>query len=66
MNRAYLFLLLTLAINFICFIYVTYADRKNNRSADTIGRSRAFRIRKMWVPFVLLIVFLTLLYFIFG
>ncbi len=72
MNRAYLFLLLTLAINFICFIYVTYADKKNKdeieaaRSEATGTPNKRYSVRKSWIPFILLVIFLILLYLIFG
>lgn len=67
MNRAYLFLLLTLGINFFCFLYVTYFDQgRATRSASGQHVKRKFRLRKVWVPLLLIVVFLMLMYFIFG
>jgi hypothetical protein len=70
MNRAYLFLLLTLAINFFCFIYVTYVDRQRSskplRGQQGERSVRRLRVRKMWVPFLLLVLFLLLALFIFA
>jgi len=67
MNRAYLFLLLTLGINFFCFLYVTYFDQgRASRSATGQHVKRRFRLRKVWVPLLLIVVFLMLMYFIFG
>lgn len=78
MNKAYLFLLLTLGINFVCFIYVTYVDRRKNKQTNRTSTDddedddenpqpgRRFRVRKAWVPFLLLTLFLVLLYLIFG
>ncbi|HLP94723.1 MAG TPA: hypothetical protein VK168_11840 [Saprospiraceae bacterium] len=67
MNRAYLFLLLTLGINFFCFLYVTYFDQgRASRNAQGERVKRRFRLRKVWVPLLLFLVFLTLMFFIFG
>ncbi len=67
MNRAYLFLLLTLGINFFCFLYVTYFDQgRASRNASGERVKRRFRLRKVWGPLLLFVVFLTLMYFIFG
>lgn len=67
MNRAYLFLLLTLAINFFCFLYVTYFDQgRATRSASGEHVKRTFKLRKVWVPLLLIVVFLMMMYFIFG
>lgn len=67
MNRAYLFLLLTLGINFFCFLYVTYFDQgRASRNASGQRVKRSFRLRKVWGPLLLFVVFLTLMYFIFG
>jgi hypothetical protein len=60
LNRAYLFLLLTLAVNFLCFLFVTYVD-KNTAS----GKPRKLKIGKIYVPYLILIAFLMLSYFIF-
>ena len=60
MNRAYWFLLLTLVINFLCFIYVTYADNQASRK-----KPRVLKIGKLSVPYLLLILFVMLCYFIF-
>ena len=64
MNRAYLFLLLTLGINFFCFLYVTYNGAARSASGALIKRK--FKLRKVWVPLLLIVVFLMLMYFIFG
>lgn len=67
MNRAYLFLLLTLAINFVCFLYVTYFDQgRAARNAAGQRVKRKFQLRKVWIPLLLLLIFLMMLYFIFG
>ena len=67
MNRAYLFLILTLAINFFCFLYVTYFDQgRASRSASGEPVKRHFKLRKVWVPLLLIVVFLMMMYFIFG
>ena len=67
MNRAYLFLLLTLGINFFCFLYVTYNDQgRAARSASGALLKRKIKLRKVWVPLLLIVVFLMLMYFIFG
>ena len=60
MNRAYWFLLLTLVINFLCFLFVTYADNQKRRA-----KPRNLSIGKLSVPYMLLIMFLMLCYFIF-
>lgn len=60
MNRAYLFLLLTLGVNFLCFLYVTYSDRQF--SALQEKRMQAVRI---YVPYVILLVYIILTYYIF-
>lgn len=67
MNRAYLFLVLTLAINFFCFLYVTYFDQgRASKNATGERVKRKFQLRKVWIPLLLLVVFLMMLYFIFG
>ena len=69
MNLAYIFLMLTLGINFFCFIYVTYIDRQKNggRSVqegdNKTGISRISR--KIWFPYLLLILLLMLFYLVF-
>lgn len=60
MNRAYWFLLLTLVINFLCFLFVTYADNQQRRS-----KPRTLTVGKISVPYLLLILFVMLCYFIF-
>jgi len=60
MNRAYWFLLLTLVINFLCFLYVTYADNQTRRA-----KPRSLSVGKVSVPYLLLILFIMLCYFIF-
>ncbi len=67
MNKAYLFLLLTLAINFFCFLYVTYFDQgRATRTASGQHVKRTFKLRKVWVPLLLIVIFFILMYFIFG
>ncbi len=67
MNRAYLFLILTLAINFLCFLYVTYFDQgRASRSSSGKVIKRSFKLRKVWVPLLLFVVFLMMMFFIFG
>lgn len=66
MNRAYLFLILTLAINFFCFLYVTYFDQgKAARNAAGRLEKRHFRLRKVWMPVLLFVVFLMMMFYIF-
>jgi hypothetical protein len=60
MNRAYLFLLLTLAVNFLCFLFVTYVDK-----GAANGKSPRLKVGKIYVPYLILIAFLMLTYFIF-
>jgi len=60
MNRAYWFLLLTLAINFLCFLYVTYADTQSTKEVP-----KSLKVGKLSVPYLLLILFVMLCYFIF-
>lgn len=69
MNLAYIFLMMTLGVNFFCFIYVTYIDRQKNgprhRRSGTEKRS-IFRIGgRLWLPYLLLIVLLMLFYLLF-
>lgn len=67
MNRAYLFLMLTLGINFFCFLYVTYFDQgRASRDESGVPIKRRFRLRKVWAPLMLFVVFLMLMYLIFG
>lgn len=61
MNRAYLFLLLTLGVNFLCFLYVTYSDRP----LPAI-RERVMEIVRIYVPYVILMLYIILAYFIFN
>lgn len=69
MNLAYVFLMTTLGINFFCFLYVTYLDRKRNieKTASTVGGKRSiFNIsRRIWLPYLLLILLLMLFYLVF-
>lgn len=63
LNRAYLFLLLTLAINFICFIYVTYVNRQQSIETKKESQGR-MRMRRIWIPFFMMIAFLFVLFVI--
>ena len=69
MNLAYIFLMLTLAINFFCFIYVAYIDRQKvgSRPVSAAAKKRGiFRMSsKVWIPYLLLILFLMLFYLIY-
>lgn len=74
MNLAYIFLMLTLGINFFCFIYVTIIDRQK-RPKPVSGelleeeeepQKRRFSMLKVWMPVLLLLVFLMFLYMVFG
>ena len=60
MNRAYLFLLLTLGVNFMCFLYVTYSDRKFSPKREL--RMQTVRI---YVPYIILMMYIILTYYIF-
>lgn len=60
MNRAYWFLLLTLTINFLCFLYVTYSDKQSTKE-----KPKSLKIGNLSVPYLLLILFVMLCYFIF-
>lgn len=67
MNLAYIFLMMTLGINFFCFIYVTYIDRQKNgvRVAKT-GKRSIFKLsNKIWLPYLLLVLLLMLFYVVF-
>lgn len=67
MNRAYLFLILTLAVNFFCFLYVTYFDQgRASRTATGKPKHRKITLRKVWIPLLLTMIFLMSMYFIFG
>lgn len=71
MNLAYIFLMLTLAINFFCFIYVTIIDRQKKtvlavEEADESKPQARFSVLRIWMPILLLLVFLMLLYMVFG
>lgn len=61
MNRAYLFLLLTLGVNFSCFLYVTYADRQFSALKE-----RVMQVVRIYVPYVILMLYIILTYFIFN
>ena len=70
MNLAYIFLMTTLAINFFCFIYVTYIDRQKAgvrpSSVPTAKKRDLFRLSsRFWLPYLLLILLLMLFYLIF-
>lgn len=74
MNLAYIFLMMTLAINFFCFIYVTYIDRQKQSpkaeaaedGSEETSPKRRHSLLRVWMPILLLLVFLMLLYFVFG
>ena len=68
MNLAYIFLMLTLAVNFFCFIYVTIIDRQKKAVVTTEGEPvvRRFSVLKVWMPILVLLVFLMLLYWVLG
>ena len=74
MNLAYIFLMMTLAINFFCFIYVTIIDRQKKPAAAVAENAetmtgeprRRFSMLKVWMPVLMLLVFLLLLYWLFG
>ena len=70
MNLAYIFLMLTLGINFFCFIYVTYIDRqKSNAAAPVVVREKRPLFRsgnKIWITYLLVILLVMLFYLIFG
>lgn len=61
MNRAYLFLLLTLGVNFLCFLYVTYSDRP-----FPALKERVMQTVRIYVPYVVLMMYIILSYFIFN
>lgn len=69
MNLAYIFLMMTLGVNFFCFIYVTYIDRQKNGSKKRRlagERRNIFRIGgRIWLPYLLLILLLMLFYLLF-
>lgn len=50
--------MLTLVINFLCFLFVTYADNQQRRS-----KPRTLTVGKISVPYLLLILFVMLCYF---
>ncbi|TNE58971.1 MAG: hypothetical protein EP344_09465 [Bacteroidetes bacterium] len=60
MNRAYLFLLLTLGVNFLCFLYVTYSDRRFPALEE-----KFMQTVRIYVPYVILMLYIILSYFIF-
>ena len=71
MNLAYIFLMLTLGINFFCFIYVTIIDRQKKpafaaATQEGAPPQRRFSLLKVWMPVLLVLVFLMLLYMVFG
>lgn len=71
MNLAYIFLMLTLGINFFCFIYVTYIDRQRGitrRQAAAMPKDKPKASLfcfsgKLWLPYLLL-VFVRMLFFL--
>lgn len=69
LNRAYLFLLLALIINFVCFTYVAYKDRHNRKSdevlSDEENPKRKRFLGRVSAPYWLLILFLMMCYLIF-
>lgn len=65
LNRAYLFLLLALGINFLCFLYVTYKDRRKSMSERREEVLRKSRFGRISMPYVLLILFMVLCMMIF-
>ncbi|MBL7828748.1 MAG: hypothetical protein JNJ57_19085 [Saprospiraceae bacterium] len=66
MNLAYVFLMTTLGINFFCFLYVTYIDRIKPAVTQGLNdRKKKSGIFKVWLPILLLVVFLMLLYWVF-
>lgn len=65
LNRAYLFLLLALAINFLSFLYVTYKDRTKSLEERRAEERRKKRFGRISTPFVLLMMFIIICYFIF-
>ncbi|MEO6037856.1 MAG: hypothetical protein ABIQ93_05535, partial [Saprospiraceae bacterium] len=72
MNLAYIFLMLTLGINFFCFIYVTYIDRQRGATIRPVTetadnpKTGMFRFgRKIWLPYLLLVFLVMLFYLIF-
>lgn len=62
LNRAYLLLLLTLAVNSICLLFVAFVDKRANSSKRQ--REEIDRLRRVF-PFVMMGVFLVAFYFIF-
>lgn len=65
LNRAYLFLLLALAINFLCFLYVTYKDRRKSLAERREEVMRKSRFGRISTPYFLLILFMILCMLIF-
>jgi len=70
MNLAYIFLMLTLGINFFCFIYVTYIDRQRNSDksmpVESKPKTGLFRFNgRIWLPYLLLTFLIMLFYLIF-
>jgi hypothetical protein len=70
LNRAYLFLLLALIINFVCFTYVAYKDRHSRKSdevPDDDGNPKRKRfLGRVTAPYWLLILFMMMCYLIFN
>lgn len=69
MNLAYIFLMLTLGINFFCFLYVTYIARQRSGAGAAAGtgeKRRLFRFsNKIWITYLLIILLVMLSYLIF-
>ncbi len=67
MNLAYIFLMLTLGINFFCFLYVTYIARQRSNipeAGEAVVKTRS-GLYRLWLPYLLLVFLLMLFYFIF-
>jgi hypothetical protein len=65
LNRAYLFLLLALGINFLSFLYVTYRDRTKTQAEKKAEERRQRRFGRLSIPYMLLLIFILIGYLIF-
>lgn len=65
LNRAYLFLLLALGINFLSFLYVTYKDRTKTLAEKKAEQRHHRRFGRLSIPYMLLIIFILICYVIF-
>lgn len=65
LNRAYLFLLLALMINFLCFLYVAYKHRRKTLAERREEAKKKGRFSRISTPYLLLIVFMILCILIF-